>query len=431
MKILRAAVFHTPGNPFHSEAALVAVEDGALAVEDGRIAACGDYAAVRARYSDATVRDLRGGYLLPGFIDTHVHFPQVRIVGGLGYSLLDWLECLTLPEEARMGDVAYASSIAGEFVRHLAAHGTTTALVFGSHFAAATAALFEAAECAGLRVISGLVLADRNLRPELHHTPETAYAESEALIKRFHGQSRLRYAVTPRFALSASEEMLRVCEALLQRNTGLHFTTHMNENVQEVQEVARLFPWAGDYLAVYEKFGLTARRSVFAHSVQSTGAELQRLAANDCAVAHCPASNAALGSGIFPLRAHLEAGVRVALGTDVGGGTGFGMMKEALQAYLMQRVAREAVTLTAAQMLYLATRAGAEALALDTETGDFGVGKAADYVYLRAVEGSPLAGVLRGVEEPARKLAAILTLAGAETVREVSVEGDVIYEAGV
>ena len=435
MNILRATVFHTPGNPFHSESALVAVEDGALAVEGGRIAACGDYAAVRASYPDATVRDLRGGYLLPGFIDTHVHFPQVRIVGGLGYSLLDWLECLTLPEEARMGDVAYAGTIAGEFVSHLAAHGTTTALVFGSHFAGATAALFEAAECAGLRVISGLVLADRKLRPELHHAPEAAYAESEALIKRFHGtrgdKGKLRYAVTPRFAFSASEEMLRVCEALLQRNPDLHFTTHMNENLQEVQEVARLFPWAGDYLEVYEKFGLTARRSVFAHSVQSTGAEMQRLAAQECSVAHCPASNAALGSGIFPLRRHLEAGVRVALGTDVGGGTGFGMMKEALQAYLMQRVAREAVTMTAGQMLYLATRAGAEALALDAETGDFGVGKAADYVYLRAVEGSPMAGVLRGVEEPARKLAAILTLAGAETVREVSVEGHPIYEAGV
>jgi guanine deaminase len=432
--LLRAAIFHTPANPFDFESALVALPDGALAIAHGRVAACGDYAEVRGRFPEARVRDLRGGYLVPGFIDTHIHFPQVRILGGLGYSLLDWLERLTLPEESRMEDEAYASTIAGEFVRHLAAQGTTTALVFGAHFAKAEAALFAAAERAGLRTISGLVLADRLLREELHRTPEAAYAESEALIRRFGSGAQARrgrtgYAVTPRFALSASEPMLEVCQTLLREHPGLHFTTHINENVREVEEVARLFPWAGDYLAVYERYGLAGRRSVFAHNVQATGPELRRLAERKASIAHCPCSNAALGSGIFPMRCHLQARVHFGLGTDVGGGTGFGMLKETLQAYLMQRVAAQPVSLSPAQMLYMATRAGAEALAMEDETGDFAAGKAADYVYLRPPAGSALEGVLKELEDPARVLAAILTLAGAESIWEVRVEGDPVYEA--
>ncbi len=428
-EVLRAAIFHTPQNPFESAKSVVSIADGALAIADGRIIACDDYAAVRRTHPEALVRDLRGGFILPGFIDTHIHFPQVRIIGGLGYSLLGWLDRLTLPEESKLAEPRYASAIAGEFVNALAAHGTTTALVVGAHFADATATLFEAADRKGLRIISGLVLADRMLRSELHRAPYTAYLESRSLIERFHGRGRLAYAVTPRFALSSSEAMLEVCQTLLREDGSLRFTTHINENPAEIEEVARLFPWAADYLAVYERFSLIGRRSVLAHNVHANASELRRLAAHAATIAHCPSSNAALGSGIFPLWRHLDAKVRFALGTDVGGGTGFGMLKEGLQAYLLQRVAAEPVSLTSAQMLYLVTRAGAEALALDGETGDFETGKAADFVYLRPPEASPLASVLRTTDEPARVLSAIFTLAGAESVREVRVAGDLVFEA--
>ena len=252
--------------------------------------------------------------------------------------------------------------------------------------------LFEAAETKGLRIFSGLVLADRMLRPELHQTPEAAYLGSKALVERFHGKGRLGCAVIPRFALSASEPMLEVCGTLLREHSGLRFTTHINENRREIAEVARLFPWADDYLAVYEKFGLVGPASVFAHNVHATESVLGRLAAQRASVAHCPCSNAALGSGVFPLRRHLEHGVQFALGTDVGGGTGFGMMKESLQAYLQQRVGPDPVTLSPAQMLWLATGAGAKALGIEGETGDFTAGKAADLVYIRAPEASVLSG---------------------------------------
>jgi guanine deaminase len=421
--LLRAGIFHTPRSPFREEKAFEHFADGGLLVRDGRIAACGEYSALSAAHPDVPVRDLRGGYLLPGFVDTHVHFPQIRILGGLGRELLDWLDCVALPEEARMADSAYACDTAKRFVRALAAHGTTTALVFGSHFRSATAALFEAAGRSGLRIVSGLVVSDRKLLPELHQTPGAAYRESTVLIREYHGRGRLLFAVTPRFALSTSEAMLEVCQALMGEHVGLRFQTHINENAMEIQEVARLFPGARDYLAVYERYGLSRPGAVLAHNVHASDSELERLAGSGTSIAHCPCSNAMLGSGLFPLRRHVVAGVRCALGTDVGGGTGFGILKEALQAYALQRIAPGGMLLSAAHLLYLATRAGAEALQLDGETGDFLPGKSADFVYLRASAGSVLEGVLERADSMEQILAALFTLAGPESVAEVRVGG--------
>jgi guanine deaminase len=425
--ILRATIFHVPQNPFRESGALEAYADGGLLINGGHVVACGDYTVLRAAHPQAPERDLRGGVLLPGLIDAHVHYPQVRLIGGIGYSLLDWLDKHTLPEEARFSNDAYASTVAGEFLHALASHGTTTALVFGAHFAAATEIFMESARASGLRIVSGLTLGDRCLRPELHTTPESAYRESTQLIRRFHDRERLLYAVTPRFALSATPALLEVCGTLLTENPGVRFQTHLNENKREVEQVAQLFPQSRDYLGVYEQFGLAQPHSVFAHSVQSTDSEIERLASYGCAVAYCPASNAALGSGFFPLERHLHAGVRVALGTDVGGGTGFGVLKEGLQAYLTQRLAPGGRMLTAAELLYLGTNAGADALSLGNTTGDFTPGKAADFVYLRPPEQSPLAAVMRNAPSEERMLAAILTLAGAESVRETWVGGDCVF----
>lgn len=429
VELIRATIFHTPENAFHSAAALRGYEDGALAVGEGRVLACGDYADVSSLFPEAKVRDLRGSFVLPGFIDTHIHFPQVRVIGGLGHSLLDWLDLLTLPEEARFEDATYAAVIADEFVHLLASHGTTTALVFGAHFVDATAALFDAAGRAGLRVISGLVLADRLLREELHSPPEAAWRNCRQLIERVSGSERLGYAVIPRFALSASEPMLEVCQALLKEDASLWFTSHINESPREIEAVATLFPWARDYLEVYERYDLIGRRSVLAHNVHASDAEIDRFAMRGAAVAHCPCSNAALGSGIFPMRRHLERNAQFALGTDVGGGIGFGVMKEALQAHLLQRIAPEPMTVTPAQMLYLATRAGAEALDMASAIGDFSAGKSADYVVMQPAEKSPLAAVLRAGGDPERMLAALFTLGSADSICEVRVQGDVVYKA--
>lgn len=429
-QIFRAALLHTPANPFRTEQALVTHEDGGLLVHRGRIVASGDFASVRARDPDAHVVDWRGAFLLPGFVDTHVHFPQLRIIGSLGRTLLDWLEQVALPEEARMADRRYASDTANAFVHALASHGTTTAMVFGAHFAEATAALFDAAAQSGVRVVSGLVVSDRLLRPELHQSPDDAYRDSVELIRKFHRHGRLLYAVTPRFALSTTEAMLEMCQALSREHEGLRFQTHINESIAEISEVSRLFPWATDYLGVYDRYGFGGTGAVMAHNVHASDGELERLASARTAVAHCPCSNAALGSGLFPMRRHIDAGVRVALGTNVGGGTGFGLLKEGLQAYLMQRVATDGFPLTPSQLLYLATLAGAEALGLDAEIGDFRAGKAADFVCLRPAGGTPFAAALERAESLEQALAKLFTLGDAAAIHEVRIEGTVVYQAG-
>ena len=425
--IVRSTILHTPRSPFREPDALECFTDGALLLADGVIQAVGEYAAVHTSHPLVPVHDLSGGVVLPGFIDTHVHFPQLRIIGGLGCGLLDWLNRYALPEEIRMGEPDYARAVAGEFVNALASHGTTTALVFGSHFHDATAMLFEAAHAKGIRIVSGLVLSDRLLPEPLRNTAACAYEESRALIERFHGRDGLRYAVTPRFALSASEAMLEVCQALMHDFPDVGFQTHLNENTQEIADVLHAFPGAPHYLSAYDRFGLVGPRSVFAHNVHPAECELERLAGAGSAVAHCPCSNAALGSGFFPMGRHLAAGVRFALGTDVGAGTGFGMLKEALQCYLLQRLMPDGFALAPAHLLYLATRAGAESLGIEAETGDFTPGKSADFVCLHPPGGSVLAAALSQAESAERVLSALLTLAGAESVREVRVRGRVVH----
>jgi guanine deaminase len=407
VNIIRGSIFHTPRNAFHHADALVSYEDGALVIDQGRIVDCGDYAGIAPLHPNVAVRDLRPGFILPGFIDTHIHYPQTRIIGSLGLDLLDWLEQFALPEEARFIDDTYAATVAREFVSALAAHGTTTALVFGSHFAHAVACLLNEAQQHGLRIFSGLVMADRNLRPDLQQTPKAAYDTARTLIAQFPN-----YVITPRFALSCSEEMLETCGILLREHPGLLFTTHINENPREIAEVLRQFPQATDYLDAYETFDLIGRDSVLAHNVHTSDAELARLCDAGAAIAHCPSSNAALGSGIFPMRRHLRANVRFALGSDVGAGVGFSLMREAVQSHLLQRVAPDPLTLTPAQMLYLATRAGAEALNLENETGDFTPGKSADFVHIRG---------------SFHTLAALFTRADQTGIQEVRVKDNAVY----
>jgi guanine deaminase len=420
--IFAAAVVDTPGDPFTGNPAGALRQDEALLVRDGVIAARGPLAALRAAHPGEPVTRLDGGLLVPGFVDTHVHYPQLRAIGGLGLPLLDWLDRYALPEECKLADRSYARAVAAEFLDGLVAAGTTSALVFGSHFAPAMDELFAAAGQRGLNITSGLVLSDRELPPDLLHSPEAALADSADLILRWHDHGRLRYAVTPRFSLSASDEMLDACAELLGK--GVWFTSHINENVAEIATVAGLFPGSRHYLDTYSQHGLVTPRSVFAHNVHPGDAELALLAECGASVAHCPTSNSALGSGLFPLRRHVEHGVRVALGTDVGAGAGLFLPKEALQAYFMQRLLGPAgLALTPVHLLYLATRAGARVLGLDDRVGDFAVGKDFDAVWLRPADGSTLAVNLRHASDTTDALARIFTLASPADVAGVWVRG--------
>jgi len=365
MTIYAATVVDTPGDPFAGDPGDALAEDGAVCVRDGVIRGRGSLAALRDTHPGEPVTRLDGGLLVPGFVDTHVHFPQIRAIGGLGLPLLDWLEQYALPEEAKLADQAYAREVAAEFLDGLVAAGTTSALVFGSHFAPAMDELFGAAERRGLNITSGLVLSDRILRRDLLNSPQTALADSADLILRWHDRGRLRYAVTPRFSLSASDDMLDACAELLGK--GVWFTSHINENLAEIATVA----------------------------------------------------------GLFPMRRHVEHGVHVALGTDVGAGAGLFLPKEALQAYFIQQLLGAAgMRLTPAHLLYLATRAGAQALGLDHRVGDFTVGKEFDAVWLRPAAGSTLAVNLRHARDTTDALARTFALATPADVAGVWIRGE-------
>ncbi len=424
MTLYRAALMDTPGDPFHSDPAdaLAVDHDGGVLVRDGIILARGNFHTVRAAHPAEPVVQLDGGILLPGFVDTHVHLPQVRVIGGLGMPLLDWLERCALPEESKLADQAYAQAVAKEFLDGLVNAGTTSALVFGAHFSGAMEALFARSEELGLGITSGLVLSDRMLRPELRHTPERGLAESRELIGRWHGRGRLRYAVTPRFSMSASEAMLDVCAELLADD--IWFTTHINENLDEVRGVREMFPKARDYLDTYHRHGLVTGRSVFAHNVHATDAELALMGELGAWVAHCPTSNASLGSGLFPLRRHLDHGVGVSLGSDVGGGTGFFLPKEGLQAYFMQQLlGARGYGLTPVHLLYLATRAGARALGRDDHIGDFHPGKEFDAVWIRPTPDTTFAVNLEHAKDPVDALAKTFALATPADVAGVWAHG--------
>jgi guanine deaminase len=422
MTLYRATVLDTPLDPF-TGGSLRADADAGLLVRDGAIVERGGFAELRGRHAAEDVVVLGGGVLLPGFVDTHVHFPQVRAIGGLGMPLLDWLERCALPEEARLADESYAQAVAAEFTSGLAQAGTTTALVFGAHFAPAVDALFAEAARVGLRVTSGLVVSDRLLPGGLLTTPQQAYDEGLALARRWHGTGRNRYAVTPRFSLSCSDDLLDACGSLLRDVPGSWFTSHINENALEIATVAQLFE-GRVYLDTYDRHELIGPNSVLAHNVHPTDGELELLCRRRATVAHCPTSNAALGSGSFSLKRHVAAGVRVALGSDVGAGTGFCLLKEGLQAYFLQRLlGDDGHDLTAAHLLHLATAAGAEALGLGDDVGSLEVGKRFDAVWIRPRPGTTLDVALRNAAGPEDALARTFALGSPADIDTVWVDG--------
>ncbi len=422
MVIYRARVFDTPDNPF-TGGRLRSASDVALVVDDGLITCRTDVDTARAAHPDAEVIDLRDGVLIPGLIDTHVHLPQVRAIGHLGRPLLDWLDQCALPEEAKLADPAYAKAVAGEFLTGLISAGTTSAMVFGSHFASAMDVFFAAASESGLRITSGLVTSDRNLPEALLTDVERSAQESQALIDRWHGKGRLRYAVTPRFSFSAGPELLAAGGRLVEENPGIWVTSHLNENVDEISGVAQIHPEARDYLDTYDRAGLVSRRTVLAHNVHPQDRELARMAEAGSVAAHCPTSNSALASGFFPLRRHIEAGVRVALGSDVGAGTGFNLLKEGVQSYFMQQLDPSGgVALNSAHLLHLATAAGAEALELD-DVGVLSEGKRFDAVLIRPAEGQPLDVGIRHAADDGDALATIFAMGTPADIAGVWVDG--------
>ncbi|MEM9217536.1 MAG: guanine deaminase [Cyanobacteria bacterium P01_F01_bin.150] len=358
------------------------IPDGLMVLANGHIEAFGSYADLASDYGGIPMTAYPGRLIMPGFIDTHIHYPQTGMIAAYGEQLLEWLNQYTFPTEQKFKDKDYAREVAEIFLDELLRNGTTTALVFATVFPQSVDAFFEAAERRNLCMIAGKVMMDRNAPDAVCDTAESAYQETKALIQKWHKRGRLHYAVTPRFAITSTDEQLRLAGKLLQEFPDVYLHTHLSENVDEVAWVKRLFPDCAGYLDTYDQAGLVKERSVFAHGVQLTDEEFQRLSDAKSAISFCPTSNLFLGSGLFKIEQakSKEYPVKVGLGTDVGAGTSFSILQTANEAYKVAQLRRQ--KLSPFKALFLATLGGARALCLEDTIGNFDPGKAADFTVL-------------------------------------------------
>ena len=379
----KSSIFHCLGDPGPAaEASAVEyIEDGLLVVEDGAVAEIGAANDLLPKLQSATkVEDLVGKLIVPGLIDCHVHFSQLDIIASYGEQLLDWLNRYAYPAEKQFADPDHARAVADFFLDELLRNGTTTALVFATVFPQSVDAIFEAAETRNMRLVAGKVLMDRMCPGDLRDDPASAYAESKTLIERWHGKGRLGYAITPRFALTSSDDQLEAAGRLAAEYPDTWVHTHLAENREEIDQIGRLFPSSRSYLDVYNRFGLLRDRSMFAHCLYLDDEDRTLMADKGGAAAFCPTSNLFLGSGLFDLQSMSDAGIRVGLATDVGGGTSLSMLQTMDEAYKVLHLRGQ--SLPASRALYLATLGAAEAMGLDEHIGNFKTGKEADFIVL-------------------------------------------------
>ena len=430
-KAYRAALLHCLADPREVgiERSHEYFEDGLLVVADGKVAQIGHAAELLPTLAAGTeVVEYPNALITPGFVDTHIHYPQTGMIASYGEQLLDWLETYTFPTERAFADQAHAGEVAEVFLDELLRNGTTTALVFGSVHKESVDAFFEACEKRNLRMIAGKVLMDRNAPDYLTDTAETGYADSKELIERWHGKGRLHYAVTPRFAPTSTPEQLALAGQLFKEYPDLYMHTHLSENRKEIEWVRELFPERQGYLDVYDHHGLIGARSVFAHGVHLCDEECQRLGETGSAVAFCPTSNLFLGSGLFDLEKVEGFGVRVGLGTDVGAGTSFSQLQSLNEAYKVMQL--QGKKLDPFKSLYLATLGGARALYLNDRIGNLQPGKDADFVVLD-YQATPLIDYrLRQARTLEEKLFALTILGDDRAVKETFAAGESVHRKG-
>ncbi len=377
----RASLLHFTDDPLHNEQATQWHEDGLLIIADGRVQAAGDYAALKASLPvDVEIQHFPGKIITPGFIDSHVHYPQTDIIASPAPGLLPWLEQYTFPAERRFQDPQHASDVAAFFLDELTRCGTTTAMVYCTVHPESVDAFFEQSQTRNLRMIAGKVLMDRNCPDFLQDTAESGARDTEALIKKWHNNGRQLYAITPRFAPTSTPAQLQLAGELAQAYPDTFIQSHVAENKDECAWARSLFPEARSYLDIYDRYGLMRQRAMYGHCIWLDDQDRARMAASQSAVALCPTSNLFLGSGLFDFKQADAARVPMALATDVGGGTTFSMLQTMNETYKVARMGGS--YLSATRMFYLATLGGARSMQLEGTIGNFAANTEADFIVL-------------------------------------------------
>ena len=396
--------------------------DGALAVENGNIAWIGSHSDLPEAYRDWPVDDYASHLILPGFIDAHTHYPQMGVIASYGSQLMEWLETYTFKQESRFDDKDHCGVQAVAFFDELINHGVTTAAVYTTSHPDSTNAFFEAAQARNMRMIGGKSLMDRSAPSELTDTPQRAYDESAHLIETWHNEGRLSYAITPRFAITSSNEQLSAIEALIQENPDCYVQTHLSENLFEISETLRIFPDAEDYTAVYERFGLLGPKSLFGHCIHLSDRERAALAESKSVAVFCPSSNAFLGSGLFDYEGFHGSDIRIAFGSDVGAGTSCSMLATAADAYKICQL--RDYSLNPFESFYGLTLGNARALSLEAKIGTLDKGSEADFIVLDSRATHAMRTRMLTAESLAEELFVLQTLGDDRAIVETYVAGD-------
>lgn len=422
LQAYRGSLLHFLADPAFSDQSHDWHEDGLLIVAGGKVQAAGDYVKLHATLPPGTpLHDYSGKLLMPGFIDTHVHYPQTDMIASGGTDLLDWLTHYTFPEERRFADAVAAREVAEFFLDELMRNGTTTAQVLGSVHRASAEAIFAAAEARGLRLIAGKCLMDRNCPDDLRDTAIDGERDTRALIEHWHGRERLHYAITVRFAPTSTDAQLQSAGRMARDYPDSFIHSHLAENLGEVAWVRELFPKSRSYLDVYEHYGLLRERAIYAHCIHLDTTDRERMAATGASCAFSPTSNLYLGSGLFDLAACDAAGMGYALATDVGGGSSFSMLKTMSEAYKVAQL--QGQRLTPLRAFYLATLAGARILGLADRIGTLAVGSEADFIVLDLKATPLLERRIARCQSLSEELLVLMTLAPDRAIRETHVLG--------
>ena len=395
--------------------------DGALLIEDGKITAAGPFDVLRSVHPTVPVIDHRPHLILPGFIDPHIHYTQMQVVGSYAGSLLEWLNNYTFIEEQRFADRAHADRIADLFVNELVRYGTTTAVVFCSVHPHSADALFEAAARRDMAIAGGKVMMDREAPDALTDTAQTSYDDTKALIERWHGKGRATYAITPRFAITSTPEQLDAAGTLAREHPTCLIQSHLSENDGEIERVAQLYPEDKDYTAVYERFGLLTDRALYGHCIHQNARERAAMAEAGAVAVSCPTSNLFLGSGLFPRHTLAEDGVRIAYATDIGGGTSYSMLRTMDVGYKIAQLHGD--RMHPLHTFHAMTRGNAEAIGMVDSIGTLDVGTDADIVVLNASAMPASALKMERVETLEEELFLLQTLADNRAVAETYIAG--------
>jgi guanine deaminase len=405
-------------------------EDGALLIEAGVIIAAGDHADIRKLASGDVVEiDHRPNLIMPGFIDPHLHFPQMQVIGSYAANLLEWLNTYTFVEEQRFADIAHGQRIAVKFFDELIRHGTTTAAAYCSVHRASADAFFAESLRRNMRMIGGKVMMDRNAPSGLRDTPQSGYDDTKAVIADWHGKGRNLVAITPRFAITSSPAQMEMAQSLAREHPELHIQTHLSENKAEIHLTEALYPEALDYTDVYARYGLLGPKSLFGHCIHLSEREADAMSESGSVAVFCPTSNLFLGSGLFGLKrlSGRDKPVRIAMATDIGGGTSYSMLRTLDEGYKVLQLQGE--RMTPLESFYRITRGNAEALSLEDRIGALEAGHEADLVVLDARATPAMALKMEVVRTLPEELFLLQTLGDDRAIVETYVAGKPVKSA--